>query len=472
MTTSPAPPENETAGIVTAVEPGSFAEAVGLQPGDAISHVNGEPVQDVIDVQFYAAEPYVEFDIVRDGEAYLAVGERADGQPLGLTFQHPTFDIDIRRCNNLCPFCFVLQTAPRMRRALYVKDDDYRYSFLFGHYVTLTNLDEHDWWRIENQHLSPLYVSVHATELDVRRACLRNDTTPDILAQLRWLAGHGIEVHTQLVITPGLNDGPHIERSVRDLATLWPSVCSVSIVPVGLTSHHKYGHRAHTVAEANAVLDDVHRWQAEYRAQLGANFVYATDEWYLVTGRDVPAYDEIDGLDLHENGLGQVRNFLDRWQTEQAEVNGAGGRWAGRSATLVTGTLFAPTLSAVVDEFNARSGANIRVQAVTNQRLGEGITVAGLLMGEDVVRQLQGQPLGEFVMLPRVMFDHPDGIALDDVPPSRIAQALNAPVLLGDLMGDLIDALDGNNPLRYTPGADLLPELPPNQRGWNVERHL
>ena len=197
---------------------------------------------------------------------HTARARRKSGQALGLTFEHPTFDIDIRRCNNLCPFCFVLQTAPRMRRTLYIKDDDYRYSFLFGHFVTLTNLSPHDWDRIEQQHLSPLYVSVHSTDLENRRACLANPRAPDVLAQLRWLGERGIELHTQVVITPGLNDGPWMERSIRDLAELFPAVRSVSVVPVGLTKHHKYGRRAHTPAEAADVLDALAVWQARFHA--------------------------------------------------------------------------------------------------------------------------------------------------------------------------------------------------------------
>src|SRR5688572_28703398 len=207
--------EKQYAGVIQTIEPESFSAALGLLPGDEVLAVNGQAVQDVIDVQFYAADDEVEILYRRNGQEQLAKAYRPEGLPLGIEFTHPTFDIDIRRCNNLCPFCFVLQTAPRMRRTLYIKDDDYRYSFLFGHFVTLTNLSAHDWDRIETQHLSPLYVSVHSTDLDNRRACLANKTAPDVLAQLRWLGERGIELHTQLVITPGLNDGAFMEKSIR-----------------------------------------------------------------------------------------------------------------------------------------------------------------------------------------------------------------------------------------------------------------
>ena len=175
-------------GLIAAIEPESFAAEIGLQIGDEIIEVNGQPVEDVIDVQFYAADEWIELKIRRNGMLLTCKGGRDYNQTLGIEFEHPTFDIDIRRCNNLCPFCFVLQMPNRMRRALYVKDDDYRYSFLHGHFVTLTNLSEHDWQRIADQFLSPLYVSVHATDLRIRRSCLRNPTAPDIMEQLRWLA--------------------------------------------------------------------------------------------------------------------------------------------------------------------------------------------------------------------------------------------------------------------------------------------
>src|SRR5574341_2277689 len=275
-------------GLITAVEQGSLAEALGAKPGDVLLAVNGAEVEDVIDVQYYAAEYQVELTLQRGNEAISLRGSRKDMQPLGLEFQHPTFDIDIRRCDNLCGFCFVLQMAPRFRRTLYIKDDDYRYSFLFGHYVTLTNLSEHDEWRIVEQHLSPLYVSVHATDPALRRECLRNPDAPDIMEQLAWLVDEGIEIHTQIVVTPGLNDGLHLEQSVRDLVTLYPGVRSVSVVPVGLTRYHKYGMRPSTREEAGAVLDACERWQAEFRGMSGVNFVYPTDEWYLVTDRPIP----------------------------------------------------------------------------------------------------------------------------------------------------------------------------------------
>jgi putative radical SAM enzyme (TIGR03279 family) len=445
-------------GLITMVKRGSLAQSLGVKPGDVLLAVNGTAVEDVIDVQFYAAEYQVELMLQRGDVTMSLRGTRKDMQPLGLEFQHPTFDIDIRRCHNLCEFCFVLQMAPRFRRTLYIKDDDYRYSFLFGHYVTLTNLSEHDEWRIVEQHLSPLYVSVHVTDLKARRKFLRNDDAPDIMEQLAWLVDEGIEVHTQVVVVSGVNDGTLLEQSVQDLATLYPGVKTVSIVPVGLTKHHKYGMRPHMADEAQRVLDRVEAWQAEFREQFGINFVYATDEWYLVAGRPIPGLAAYDGYDLSENGLGQVRRFLNDWaetQTELTEVP------LVRRLTLVTGQLFAPVLAEAAAEFTEKSQVATRVVAIKNTHLGETITVAGLMMGKDVIAQLQairdaGDDLGDVIVLPRVMFDHPDGIALDDVSPTDVARALNTPIALADMMGDLVDIIYGRPALFFRPTGERI----------------
>jgi putative radical SAM enzyme (TIGR03279 family) len=458
------------AGKIKAVQGRSAAAKLGARPGDELLAINGHPVEDVIDVQFYSAEERLELLIRRDGEEITLRGVRNYNQPLGLEFEHPTFDIDIRRCNNLCEFCFVLQMAPRMRRTLYIKDDDYRYSFLFGHFVTLTNLSEHDWWRIREQHLSPLYVSVHATDVELRRVCLRNPTAPDVMAQLRELTDQNFTVHTQLVITPGVNDGDALRQSVHDLASLWPTVRSVSIVPVGLTKHHKYGKRAVTTDEANAVLDACETWQREFRDQFGVGFAYPTDEWYLITGRDLPSVASYDGLALHENGLGMVRGFLDEWkQVRAAEIAAMRPRVSG--ATLVTATLFAPILAQTAAEFSQQSGLQIEVIPVKNTKLGEGITVAGLLMAEDVIEQLQSQTLQDVVILPRIMFDHPNGVSLDDVSPKAVADRLNRPIALVDQMGDVVDVLNGRGALVFEPHSELIRPVM-REGGWAVEKYL
>ncbi len=446
-------------GQISKIISNSVADQIGLQAGDELLAINDHKVEDVIDVQFYSAEEELELLIHRHGEALVFAAEREYNQELGIEFTHPTFDTDIRRCNNLCEFCFVLQMAPKFRRTLYIKDDDYRYSFLFGHYVTLTNLSEHDWWRIENMGLSPLYVSIHVTDNEKRRAYLRNKNAPDILEQLQWFAERHIEIHTQLVITPNVNDGRIMEKSIQDLAKFWPSVQSISVVPVGLTKQHKYKMRPHTQAEAIATLDYVESLQQIYLDKLGTRFVYLTDEWYLVAQRDVPTITAYDNQQLHENGLGMVRNFLDEWEEIKQEISEYQSPISQpqvdnlQSLTLATATLFADTLQITSTEFTQLTGIDTAVTPIINQKLGDTITVAGLLMGNDLLAQLENSNLGDIVILPRVMFDHPDTITLDDISPQDIANRLKRPIALADSMGDVWDAVIGQSQLMYQPGV-------------------
>jgi putative radical SAM enzyme (TIGR03279 family) len=433
-------------GLVSAVEPDALADEMGLRPGDVIMAVNDYPLRDVIDFRFYSAEERVELQVRRNGQEFSLSGERQYGQPVGVEFAHPTFDVDIRRCANKCEFCFVTQSPRGMRPTVYIKDDDYRYSFLFGHFVTLTNLDDKDWERIEQQHLSPLYVSVHATELELRRQLLVKKNAPNVLEQVRWLGERGIQVHTQLVLIPGLNDGPHLERSLRDLTDLFPAVQSVSVVPIGLTRYHPGSMRTYRPQEAAPILDQIEPWREHCRRELGLTFVHPSDEWYLLAGRPVPPAAEYDGFGQTENGVGMVRHFLDEW----AEIKYQALNIKYQRATLVCGDLAAPVLQGVVDELNALSGSEVRVAPIVNNWYGL-VTVSGLLTGHDVVQQLAGttgaqrdKPLpGEAVLLPRVMFDNSGQVTLDDMTPIQIQEALGMPVMVAQHPREMLAALRG-----------------------------
>lgn len=412
-------PQDTSSGRISSVARDSVADRLGLRPGDELLSINGHPLRDVIDVRYYASDPFLRLKVRGEGDVRILEGERTYDEPLGLEFAEPVFD-RIRRCNNRCEFCFVTQMPPGLRSSLYVKDDDYRYSFLFGSYVTLSNLTEADWKRIAEQHLSPLYVSVHATEPDLRRRFLGNLDAPDILEQLGRLAEMGILIHTQIVVRPGVNDGRHLDRSIRDLAGLHPAVRSVSVVPVGLTRYHRFDCRLHTETEMRAVLDRVSGWQGQLRQELGVTFAYLSDEWYLRLGEDVPPIEHYDDLDLSENGVGLVRRFLDceeemlRSQLSDLE-----------SPTLVTGTLFAPVLrSAIV-------GLSADVVSVPNRFFGDSVTVAGLLTAQDVIEQLKGRDADGVVVLPAVMFAGPEGQSLDEMWPADVEQALGRRVVVG-----------------------------------------
>lgn len=412
------PHQRGSPGRITAVAPGSFADRVGLRPGDELLSINGHPLRDIIDVRYYASKTFLQLRIRRGGDVRSLEGRRRYDEPLGLEFDQPVFD-GIRRCNNRCEFCFVAQMPRGLRPSLYVRDDDYRHSFLFGSYVTLSNLTEADWRRIGEQRLSPLYVSVHATELDLRGRFLGNPDAPDVMAQLRRLTEMEILVHTQIVVRPGVNDGSHLDRSISDLAGLYPRVRSVSIVPVGVTKFHRFDCRVHTDAEMRTVLDHVSARQGRLREEHGVTFAYLSDEWYLRLGEDVPPAEHYDGLDLTENGVGLVRRFL---TTQQRGLKCLLSEL--ESPTVVTGTLFAPVLrSAVV-------GVPADVVSVVNRFFGESVTVAGLLTAEDVIGQLKEWDADGVVVLPPPMFAGPEGQSLDGMWPADVEEAVGRPVVV------------------------------------------
>ncbi len=436
-------------GVIAAVEPGSLGEEAGLQAGDRLVAINGHRLRDVIDVQFYSAEERLELLVERDGRPRRIEVERSYDDELGLTFTNLTFDVEIRRCTNRCDFCFVQQNAPGMRPSLYVKDDDYRYSFLLGNFVTLTNLTADDWARLAEQRLSPLYVSVHTTDWALRRRFLGNPNAPDLLEQLRRLAGLGIVVHAQVVLVPGLNDGEQLARTVADLTALYDEpVASVSVVPVGLTRYHRGRCRPYTAEESRAVLDQVEKWRMENREKRGCTFLYPSDEWYLVAGREVPPADEYDDFPQVENGVGMVRLLLDEWADLSRTVRSPRGEQP--AATLVCGTLIAPVLERLVEDLNRLTGAKVRLFPVVNRFFGSLTTVSGLLTGQDVVAALAGQPAGEMVLLPHAMFtgrygagSAPANITLDDMAGADLAARLGVPVAIAGTMAEVLEALAG-----------------------------
>ena len=450
----------QVGGQISQVDREGLGWQMGLRPGDRILAVNGRQLQDVIDFRFYSAEIDVEMEVQRGEDILCLYAERDYGQSMGIQFSHPTFDIDIRRCVNRCPFCFVAQSPPKMRRTLYIKDDDYRYSFLFGHFVTLTNLSQADWERVAEQRLSPLYVSIHATEPALRTKLLGKPNPPDIIEQLHWLQSHGIEVHTQLVLLPGVNDGAHLERSLEDLTAFFPTVQSISVVPVGLTRYSPSHLHPYSPAQAVQVLDQLQPWRERCRAEWDVTFIYPSDEWYLLAGRSVPRMGAYDDFGQLENGVGMVREFKAEWARlkrrlrRQAAANGADGstpegrgRLAHPKAVLVCGRLAAGVLQRFAKELNALLGGEVRVQPVDNNWYGQVTTVSGLLTGKDVLAQIDGPEgridVDELVLLPRVMFDNAGMVTLDDQTVEGLEQALGRPVRVAQHPGEVIEALQG-----------------------------
>lgn len=427
-------------GIIASVAPDSVAEALGLQPGDELISINGRVVRDVLDVQFYAADEEFELVVRRgDGQTLIYEVERDYDVPLGLDFVSPTFD-ELRRCDNRCEFCFIAQMPPRtrgLRRSLYVRDDDYRYSVLYGSFITLTNLGCEDWQRFEEQRLSPLYISVHATEPDLRRHLLGRQDIPDILQQIDRLAALGIEMHTQVVLMPGLNDGSHLARTIADLAWRYPAVQSIGIVPVGLTHYHRGNCQSYTSMQARSIIGQIEPVQAGYRKQFGISLVYLADEWYLLAGVAIPGDELYDDYAQIENGIGLTRQFLDDYK--ELEIDG--GERSFASCTLACGTLIAPLMGTIARDLSPLSGIRFDVVPVSNRLFGETVTVSGLLGGEDVITALQQRDLGEVVCLPRAMFDDSAERTLDDLTVDDFARRLNRPVIVAGFISDVLDKL-------------------------------
>ncbi len=427
-----------TGGELESVAADSLGASLGLRPGDIVHSIDGKPLRDVIDYQFYSgtAGEVAEIEVEREGE--LTVYEvDLDGDDIwGLGFTEPTFD-GIRRCTNDCPFCFVKQVPRGMRRTLYIKDDDYRYSFLYGNFVTLTNLSEEDWARIGEQGLSPLNVSVHATDPQLRRDLLRHPRAGEIVDDLRRLAEMGIAYNTQLVLNPSINDGDQLDRSVSDLKDL-PGILSIAAVPVGLTplgimrdvkklegiamrsdrampGLPASAIRKYSDAEVRDVLARTDRWQRQFRAERGENFLYLGDEFYLMVGDSVPASRNYDGFPQLEDGIGITRTFLDDWSGIKRRRGQRRPELRGVSATLACATLIAPTMERVVAEFNELTGAAIRVRPIPNGYFGPEIVVSGLLTGSDILNALRDDPGDGPILLPRVMFSRLNGMTLDDM---------------------------------------------------------
>jgi len=409
---------------------GSPAEKAGLLPGDEFLSINGHRLRDVIDYRFYSAEEELEVVIRRGGEVFTRRLGRVYGEDLGLDFQEVVFD-GLRRCGNRCSFCFVDQLPPGMRSSLYIKDDDYRYSFLWGNFITLSNWSEEDWERVGEQRLSPLYVSVHATDLGLRRKIFGNPWLPDIREQLHRLGHLGIQVHAQVVLVPGLND-LHLERTISDLAGLFPTVQSIGVVPVGLTRYHRAGLRGVTSREARALVKQVSLWSGEFRERYGRSLVYLADEFYLLAGLLPPPAEEYDGFPQLENGIGLVRRLLDEDIKKSKSIAGKTRR------SLACGTLIAPLLEERAKELGALLSTQIEVIPIENRFFGPTITVSGLLTGQDVVEALSGRHLGEALYLPRSMFDASGEITLDGMTVQDMEAALGAKVTMAETMQEVL----------------------------------
>jgi putative radical SAM enzyme (TIGR03279 family) len=439
-------PATGIGGVVAAVQPASPAERAGVALGDVLLSADGVALRDVVDWRWHADGPRVSLrGLHADGSPLALTLEREPDEAWGIEFSDPLFD-GIRTCANRCAFCFMTQLPKGLRRALYVRDDDYRLSFLQGNFVTLTNLTDADMGRITEQRLSPLYVSLHAVSPAVRArlVCARDDRA---LARFDELVEAGIDVHVQIVLVPGENDDAELERTLRWLAQR-EGVLSVGVVPLGYTGHQSRFDRSFVEpCEAAAVIAQLRRWQEAFRERDGVGWVHAADEFYLNARSALPPAEDYDGFPQYENGIGVVRSFVDDVGDAAPDIAGAFAslRDAGRHAVIVTGQLAGPVLDALLRDFDAEDIAS--VLPVANRFFGGNVSVAGLLTGADITQAISehaARTPGSTYVVPDII-GNADALTLDDVPLRDLAARAGADVRLvscdaGGMLGGLAAA--------------------------------
>lgn len=399
---------------VAAVAPGSIGAELGLEPGTELLAINGRELADFLDWEFLSAEEAFSLHVRRPGgEEVVFDIERSLEDPLGVALEPPR----VRRCANRCDFCFVDGLPAGLRETLYIRDDDYRLSFRYGHFATLTNLKPRDERRIIEYRLSPLYVSVHATDPVARRRLLRNPTAPAIVPQLRRLAGHGIEFHTQIVLSPGVNDGPVLEETLAELYRFGAPILSCAVVPVGLTEFSKHHLvREPTAEECRAAVRLVEARARIALAERGSPWVYGADELYLRAGLELPPAETYGEFEQVENGVGSVR-WLERRIAERA---GELGGWAGRRVGVVTGTAMGRLMPAVLAPLGRITGARLELIVVENSLFGPRVTTAGLLPGAAIGRALAERLDLDLALLPAEAVND-DGLFIDSLSLERLA---------------------------------------------------
>jgi putative radical SAM enzyme (TIGR03279 family) len=411
---------------ILSIDNNSTGHEAGLQTGDIVLRINNHPVRDILDYKFLIADEAVEMEVRRNGDTIIFDIEKDTDDSLGLNFA----PIQIRRCGNDCPFCFVDQNPAGMRQALYFRDEDYRLSFLSGHYVTLTNLKQEELDRIVWQRLTPLFVSVHATDSVVRRFLLGLKKEDHLLDKLRFLTSNGIELHTQIVLCPGINDGEVLHKTLYDLAEFYPQLKSVSIVPVGLTKHRDGLVKLEpvTIDYARRFLEIADGYAAQFHRRMGAYFIYPSDEFYIMTGTPLPRADRYDAFYQKENGVGMMRFLLDDFAVRQAPL--LPKRLARPAkATLVTATLAGPILEReIMPALNRIENFVAELVMVKNEFYGESIHVTGLLTGQDIYAALKDRELGNAVFLPHNC-NNDKATFLDDWKLSDLQKKLGVPVV-------------------------------------------
>ena len=423
--------------VVANVQAGGIAEELGIVPGTQLRSVNGRALDDFLDWEFLTADDKLEIEAtLPDGEQVVYEVERPEHESFGLELQPPT----VRRCANRCEFCFVEGLPEGLRRPLYIRDDDYRLSFAYGNFATLSNLKERDIARILEYRLSPLYVSVHATPWEARKKLLNNPRVPNVLAQLTSLAAGGIQFHCQMVIVPGLNDGDVLEQSLTDLWDMHDAVLTVAIVPVGLTQFsHLYTGKSMDREHATRLLDVAESWGERARAERRNTWVFGSDELYLLAGKQLPDASFYGEFDQVENGIGAVATLRQRVAEGIARLPRVDGKKIG----VVTGASMAPLMPPLLEQLTAATGAHFEIIEMSNSLFGPTTTAAGLLVGADITRALQGRGDLDLALIPAETIND-SGLFLDDASLEAVRAAVTVPI---EPSYDFIDVMGATDAL-------------------------
>jgi len=424
--------------VITRVLPDSIAEELGFEPGDRLVSINGQAPRDLIDYQFLCADEELTLEVLdAHGAIHHIDLEKDYDDDLGLEFETALFD-GLIQCNNRCPFCFIDQQPPGKRETLYLKDDDYRLSFLYGSYLTLTNLLPSEWERIAQLRLSPLYVSVHATAPEVRSRLLKNPRAGELLKQLEWIQENRLQIHAQVVVCPGINDGVHLERTLQDLSRFHqgdiPAVTSVAVVPVGLTRFRPDQDELVPVtpAKAREVIDQVQPLQQAFRQQLGTTFAWLADEWFLIAGRPLPTAAAYEDYPQLFNGVGSIRQFLAAFETAATDLPAA--IETPRTLTWVVGNAVETAFQPILKRLNQVENLTIQMAALNSDYWGQAITVTGLLTGHDLQKFLRDRDLGDGLLIPTIMLKPTDPgkpqkwLFLDDQSVESVSAILQVPI--------------------------------------------
>ena len=420
--------------IIKKVLPGSIAEELDIEPGDKLLAIDGTEIEDIFDYQFLTQDTYIEVLVEKpDGEQWLLEVDKDVDEDLGIEFESGLMD-EYRHCCNKCVFCFIDQMPPGMRETLYFKDDDSRLSFLQGNYVTLTNMSDHDVERICRYHLSPINISFQTMNPELRCRMLNNRFAGEALKKVDTLNQAGIRMNGQIVLCKGLNDGAELEYSIQELMKYIPNLESISVVPVGLTRFREglYPLEPFDGQEAARVIDLIESYQKQCYDKYGTHFVHASDEWYILAGRELPEAERYDGYLQLENGVGMLRLLLDEFKEAMEEKRSQSvipNPGIKGELSIATGLLAFPYIKRMAEELMQECvGLQIHVYPITNRFFGENITVSGLLTGQDLEAQLRGKPLGERLLLPENVLRSGEDVFLDDMTVGELEKALQVPV--------------------------------------------